>query len=245
MTIYIPELNEDKTRFPDLRTALADPDGLLAMGGDLSPERIINAYKNGIFPWFNKGQPILWWSPSKRAVIIPGFCHISRSMKRLLKKNNFTVTVNTAFAKVIAHCAKPRESQAETWITDSMIAAYIELHKQGYAHSIEVWQQGSLVGGLYGICVGSVFCGESMFSTVSNSSKIAFIALNQHLDRFHGTLIDCQMQTDHLSSLGVKELSRKEFIGYLQKVKDNHLKTGCWNRQEILVKDEMANSCSL
>ena len=242
MTIYLPELSDNKSLFPDVNQALTDPDGLLAMGGDLSPQRLINAYKNGIFPWFSDGEPILWWSPSKRAVIKPDFCHISRSMKRLLKKNSFTVTINHAFADVIRHCANPRKSQAETWITNAMVDAYIKLHKQGFAHSVEVWQEGKLIGGLYGVCVGTLFCGESMFSKVSNSSKVAFIALSQHLSRFQGALIDCQMPTTHLRSLGVKELPREKFIDYLQIVRDAKVKINCWDRQKILVNEKMAET---
>lgn len=243
MTIYLPELTEDKALFPDVNQALDEPDGLLAMGGDLSPERIINAYKNGIFPWFSDGEPILWWSPGKRAVLKPNLCHISKSMKKVLKKNNFTVTINNAFTDVIMHCAKPRATQTETWITEAMVDAYIKLHKQGFAHSVEVWQAGKLVGGLYGICIGTLFCGESMFSNVSNSSKVAFIALSQHLCRFQGTLIDCQMQTDHLNSLGVKELPRRQFIRYLQQCREQKTDKTCWAHQEILVKDKMAEIC--
>lgn len=239
MTVYLPELTDNKTLFPNVKTALDDPDGLLAMGGDLTPQRVINAYRNGIFPWFSDGQPILWWSPSKRAIIKPNFCHISKSMKRLLKKNDFTVTVNNAFSEVITHCARPRESQAETWITDTMIDAYIKLHQQGFAHSLEVWQEQRLVGGLYGVCVGTLFCGESMFSRVSNSSKVAFIALNQHLSRFQGTLIDCQMQTTHLKSLGVEELPREQFIHYLQQCREQKIDNGCWQPQKIFVKEKM------
>lgn len=236
MTIYIPELTDNNTLFPDVNRALKEPDGLLAMGGDLSPQRIINAYKNGIFPWFSDGEPILWWSPGKRATIKANFCHISRSMKRLLKSNKFTVTINSAFAQVINRCAKPREYQAETWITDSMIAAYIKLHQLGFAHSVEIWQEQKLVGGLYGICIGTLFCGESMFSEVSNSSKVAFIALNQHLHRFQGELIDCQMQTAHLQSIGVQEVSREQFITELKKCRDKKIDRGCWDRQEVIVK---------
>ncbi len=242
MTIYLPELTADKSFFPDISSALQDPDGLLAIGGDLSAERIITAYSKGIFPWFSEGEPILWWSPSTRAVIKPTCCHISKSMKRLLKKHPFTVTINHAFAQVIRHCAERREAQSETWITNSMIDAYSRLHQQGVAHSLEVWQAGKLVGGLYGICIGSLFCGESMFSKVSNSSKVAFIALNQHLSRFQGTLIDCQMPTAHLASLGVKTLPRQAFIEFLQTARDAKLKAGCWDKQQILVKANMAES---
>lgn len=233
MSIFLPQLSDDCSYFPPLNQALFEPDGLLAMGGDLTPTRIVNAYRNGIFPWFSDGEPILWWSPSNRATLKPMACHISKSMKRIIKKNNFKVTVNTAFQDVIKACAKPRKTQQETWINDAMTNAYIALHKNGFAHSVEVWQSGQLVGGLYGICIGSVFCGESMFSVVSNSSKIAFIALNKHFDAFNGDLIDCQMQTEHLQSLGVKESSREQFIDQLSEYKDNHLIDGCWLSKEI------------
>lgn len=234
MTLFIPELPQDKTFFPDVRNALLNPDGLLALGGDLSPQRIFNAYNKGIFPWFSEGQPILWWSPSKRATLKVNCCHISKSMNKVIKGGEFSVTINNAFSKVIENCAKPRTSQAETWITDAMIAAYIQLHQQGIAHSLEVWQEKKLVGGLYGICVGTLFCGESMFSTVSNSSKLAFIALNQHLKRFNGELIDCQMLTPHLQSLGAEEISREQFINEnLQRCKNKALTDGCWHAQQI------------
>lgn len=233
MSIFIPELNKDTAVFPHVDSALSSPDGLLAMGGDLSPQRIINAYKNGIFPWFSDGEPILWWSPSNRATIAPLQCHISKSMKRLINKNIFKITINNDFEKVIKACAKPRQTQAETWINDSMIEAYIKLHSKGVAHSIEVWQSGKLVGGLYGVCIGRVFCGESMFSLESNSSKIAFIALNKHFKDFNGGLIDCQMQTEHLQSLGVQEKSRQEFINQLKEYSHKQLIDGCWLSQEI------------
>ncbi|MFT6985311.1 MAG: leucyl/phenylalanyl-tRNA--protein transferase [Psychromonas sp.] len=242
MAIYLPELSDNNTLFPDINKALDNPDGLLAMGGDLHPQRIINGYANGIFPWFSDGDPILWWSPSKRATIKPEFCHISASMKRVLKSQKFSVTVNSAFSEVITNCAAPRASQAETWITDTMIAAYIKLHQQGFAHSIEVWQEQKLVGGLYGVCIGTLFCGESMFSKVSNSSKIAFIVLNQHLQRFQGKLIDCQMQTAHLRSMGVEEVSRSQFITELVKYRAQNVSTGCWDTQEISVNDKMAKT---
>ena len=238
MTIYLPELTDDKSYFPDACDALEDPDGLLAMGGDLTPSRIFNAYHRGIFPWYSDGQPILWWSPTTRAVIQAGDSHVSKSMRREINKNRFTITVNKAFNDVINRCAAPREKQPGTWITHSMIKAYIALHEQSHCHSIEVWENEQLVGGLYGVCVGSVFCGESMFSTVNNSSKIAFIALNQHFNKHGGTLIDCQMQTTHLSSLGVKTRSREDFIRYLKEDLSNNnkrLHEDCWQQQAIRV----------
>ncbi|WP_413698990.1 leucyl/phenylalanyl-tRNA--protein transferase [Psychromonas sp. KJ10-10] len=236
MPIYLPQLGDDPTLFPDLKEALADPDGLLAMGGDLSVERISNAYHRGIFPWFSQGDPILWWSPSERATIQAGQVHISRSMKRLIKKMSMTVTVNHDFLSVINACAKPRATQKETWITQDMIDAYYKLHLAGIAHSIEVWHEQKLVGGLYGLCIGQLFCGESMFSTMDNSSKIAFIALNQHFKSYSGKEIDCQMQTSHLHSLGVSALTREQFLTTLAKLRGQSVKTGCWDKQPIHIK---------
>lgn len=233
MTIYLPELTNNKDIFPDLNNALNNPDGLLAMGGCLSPERIFNAYRSGIFPWFSQGEPILWWSPSKRANIQVNNCHISKSMRRLLNKNSFKITVNQAFEEVIRACAQPRKTQAETWIVAEMIDAYLQLFQQGRAHSVEVWLEDKLVGGLYGVAVGTLFCGESMFSLVSNSSKIAFIALHAHLKRYQGAFIDCQMQTNHLQSLGVEEVSRQQFITHLLNCRDKEMQQGCWQAQTI------------
>lgn len=239
MTLYIPELTTNISFFPDVNTALNDPNGLLAMGGDLSPERIINAYKNGIFPWFSEGDPILWWSPDTRAIIKPKHCHISKSMKRVIKKNRVVITLNCAFNDVIECCAQPRTTQAETWITNEMTDAYIALHKQGHAHSVEVWENEELIGGLYGVCVGTLFCGESMFSKVDNSSKIAFIALNQYLYKYKNTLIDCQMQTNHLKRFGVKALPRKQFLSYLYTCREENIDTACWTRKIIPIQAHM------
>jgi leucyl/phenylalanyl-tRNA--protein transferase len=236
MTIYLPQLCDDPRLFPALEDALEDPDGLLAMGGDLSPERINNAYYNGIFPWFSEGEPLLWWSPSERANIAAGEVHISRSMKRFINKSKLTVTLNHCFAQVIKACAQPRLTQAETWITQEMMDAYSELHVLGIAHSIEVWFEEKLVGGLYGVCIGQLFCGESMFSQIDNSSKLAFIALNQHFHSFGGKIIDCQMQTDHLKSLGVNALSRADFVNRLHATRDEPLKGNCWDKQSIVIK---------
>jgi len=233
MTIYLPQLSDDPRLFPDVTQALVDPDGLLALGGDLSPERIINAYRQGIFPWFNSGEPLLWWSPSERATIPANRVHISKSMKRFINKRSMTITLNHSFSAVINACAQPRATQAETWISAEMIDAYIKLHTLGLAHSVEVWHAGKLVGGLYGLSVGQTFCGESMFSHMNNSSKLAFIALNQHFKSFGGQLIDCQMQTDHLTSLGVTATPRATFITQLKRGKDQPLKNGCWDKQAI------------
>lgn len=233
MTIYLPQLSNDCFLFPEVETALTDPDGLLAMGGDLKPERIIEAYRHGIFPWFSDGDPLLWWSPSERATITTSNVHISKSMKRLINKKTMSITLNHSFTDVINACAQPRASQQETWITTEMIDAYIQLHHLGYAHSVEVWLDGQLVGGLYGICIGQLFCGESMFSQIDNSSKMAFIALNQHFAAFGGKVIDCQMLTSHLQSLGVTATSRGDFMENLNNHKQQSIKKGCWNKQPL------------
>jgi len=202
-----------KIEFPNVSEASAD--GLLAIGGDLSVERILFAYKKGIFPWFQDEEPILWWSPDPRFVLFPQNLKVSKSMTQVLKKNQFKVTQNKAFKAVIENCAlAKREGQHGTWITDSMAEAYIKLHKLGFAKSIEVWQNNELVGGLYGIDTGnSVFCGESMFAKVSNASKVGFIFLVQN---FNYKLIDCQLHTKHLESLGAKHISRSEFLEFLK-----------------------------
>lgn len=198
--------------FPDAR--LADQDGLLAIGGDLAPERLIAAYKSGIFPWFSVGEPILWWSPNPRFVLFPKKLKISKSMKQVLHNSDFTVTTNQDFESVIHACAKTkRRGEHSTWITQSMIEAYIQLHHLGVATSVEVWLHNELVGGLYGVDLGnSMFCGESMFSKVSNASKVGFITFIQNTNY---KLIDCQVYTEHLESLGAEEIDRDEFLSYL------------------------------
>lgn len=202
----------DKIEFP--RVSEASADGLLAIGGDLSPERILHAYNLGIFPWFEDEQPILWWSPDPRFVIFPEDLKVSKSMKQLFKKEKFKVTKNKDFEAVITNCSDAyREGQNGTWITDNMIEAYIKLHKLGYAVSVEVWEDEKLVGGLYGVDVGNgVFCGESMFTKVSNASKYGFIHLIENSDY---KLIDCQLHTNHLESLGGKYISLKAFTQFL------------------------------
>lgn len=216
----------DELWFPDIEQALDDPDGLLAIGGDLSPQRLIYAYRHAIFPWFDERQPILWWSPGTRAILAPKEVHISKSMKKWLKKTSFKVSVNLAFAKVIDGCAD--RAQEGTWITDQMRSAYITLHQQGHAHSIEVWDGEQLVGGLYGVNIGQFYCGESMFHRATNASKMAFIYLAHLFGQYGGQFIDAQMPTDHLQSLGVKSCSRAEFYKYLQQYRDQPLRSGCW-----------------
>jgi leucyl/phenylalanyl-tRNA--protein transferase len=201
-----------KIEFPKVTEASSE--GLLAVGGDLSSERLIHAYANGIFPWFEKEEPILWWAPDPRFVLFPEELKVSKSMRQVLKKKQFKVTVNKDFSSVIVHCASAkREGQLGTWITEDMIAAYIKLHKMGYAKSVEVWENGNLVAGLYGVDLGNkLFCGESMFTKVSNGSKLGLITFIQNSDY---KLIDCQLHTNHLASLGAKHITRAQFHQFL------------------------------
>lgn len=199
---------------------LANEDGLLAVGGDLSVERLKLAYSSGIFPWYNEGEPIIWYSPDPRMVLFPKNLKISKSMKQIIRKGEFKVTFNQNFEAVISNCKTVyREGQGGTWITNEMQQAYIKLHKKGIAKSVEVWFEKELVGGLYGIDLGHVFCGESMFSKVSNTSKLAFIYLTQKLEKEHYKLIDCQVYNSHLESLGADEISRDEFLKILKQEK--------------------------
>ena len=202
-------------RFPPPEHALDDPNGLIALGGDLRPQRLINAYRQGIFPWYQDDQPLLWWCPDPRTVVTPDSLHVSRSMQKFLRKTDFQATFDQDFSAVIRACAAPRSYADDTWITDDMQAAYIELHQRGIAHSVEVWQQAELVGGLYGIALGRVFFGESMFSRQTNASKTAFIHLIRQLGDWGFALIDCQMPTDHLFSLGAHAMSRRDFLQHL------------------------------
>jgi len=202
--------------FPD--PALAEKDGLLAVGGDLSEDRLLLAYSMGIFPWYSDGSPILWWSPDPRLVLMPGDLKVSRSLRQVIKKDIFTVTMNTAFDKVIRHCSEiDRRGKDGTWITREMIDAYIHLHRAGYAHSVESWHDGELAGGLYGIALGKAFFGESMFAKKSNASKVAFVTLVENLCKLDYHFIDCQVTTEHLKRFGAKEVTRKKFLGMLKR----------------------------
>lgn len=204
-TLYFPNVNQ------------ANRDGILAIGGDLSPERLQLAYKSGIFPWFEVGDPILWWSPNPRMVLFLEELKISKSMRNVLNKGEFSVTFNQNFRDVISYCQKvKRDGQNGTWITNDMIEAYCKLHDLGIAKSVEVWQDDILVGGLYGVDLGHIFCGESMFSLVSNASKVAFITLVNHLKKENYKLLDCQVYNPHLESLGCREIPREEFMRILQ-----------------------------
>ncbi|MEL7449687.1 MAG: leucyl/phenylalanyl-tRNA--protein transferase [Pseudomonadota bacterium] len=214
--------------FPDARDALDDPNGLLAAGGDLSAARLVYAYRHGIFPWYEEDQPILWWSPDPRAVFTPGDLRISRSLRKTLKKGAFRCTFDRAFADVVDACAAPRDDDVGTWITEAMREAYVELHRQGTAHSVECWLEDELVGGLYGVAVGRLFCGESMFSRVSNASKVALCALSDWLTAWNYALIDCQMPTEHLESLGAREMSRAQFLEQLSALRDHLAAPDAW-----------------
>jgi leucyl/phenylalanyl-tRNA--protein transferase len=203
----------EKIEFPPYE--LATEEGILALGGDLSPQRLMHAYQHGIFPWYSEGEPIVWHCPKERMVLFPDELRISKSLHQAIRKEEFAITENTAFEKVIHHCKHiERKDDFGTWITDEMEAAYIELHKQGHAKSIEVWKDDDLVGGLYGVQVGTVFCGESMFSKMSNASKIAFVYL---VWSGKYKLIDCQVYNNHLASLGAREIDRKDFLELLKK----------------------------
>lgn len=204
--------------FPVVSCALRSPNGLLAAGGDLSAERLLYAYEHAIFPWFDTGQPILWWSPDPRCVLLPADLHVSRRFRRSLKSTAFSITFNKAFDRVISACGAPRDRHIGTWITPAMIDAYEELHRLRWAHSVEVWLEGDLVGGIYGVAIGRAFFGESMFSRISNASKTAILALCRQLVMHDFALLDCQLPSPHLMSLGAIQLPRAEFARTLQAI---------------------------
>ena len=197
--------------FPDTHLAETDPNGLLAIGGDLSQERLLNAYRHGIFPWYSVGQPILWWSPAPRMVLYPNELHVSRSLRRTMRRAGYTVSINMAFGQVIRACSAPRPGQDGTWLVPEMVEAYLALHQSGHAHSFECWQNGELIGGLYGVGVGQLFFGESMFSRRSDASKLALALLAETATQVPYGLIDCQVFTGHLARLGAREVSRARF----------------------------------
>ena len=201
--------------FPDPALAETDPDGLLAVGGDLSVTRLINAYKNGIFPWFMAGEPLLWWSPDPRLVLFPEKIHISKSLKKIIRQKRFKITIDQCFETVIQACSEPRKDEPETWISNEMKQAYIHLHQAGFAHSFEVWQADQLVGGLYGVEIAQAFFGESMFSRASNSSKVALTALTEYALNKKLKCIDCQVSTAHLRSMGAVKIQRQDFLKLL------------------------------
>ncbi|MCK5005394.1 MAG: leucyl/phenylalanyl-tRNA--protein transferase [Candidatus Aminicenantes bacterium] len=213
---------KENTPFPD--PSSADKSGLLAVGGSLTNERLIEAYSKGVFPWYSEGDPVLWWSPDPRILLFPDDLHISRKMRGLLKKEAFKVTIDKQFESVIENCSAPRRDGEGTWITSDMKASYIRLHHSGFAHSVEVWKGDDLVGGLYGICFGKMFFGESMFSKTSNSSKFGFIKLSQYLRKKEFLFIDCQIDSQHLRSLGAAPVIRDKFLRILRKgLKNNNI----------------------
>jgi len=204
--------------FPEVERALAEPNGLLAAGADLSLPRLLEAYRNGIFPWFSHDQPILWWSPDPRMVLFPAELKVSRSLARTLRSTRFEVRADTAFDAVIEGCRQPRRGESGTWITEEMAEAYGTLHRAGFAHSVETWLDDKLVGGLYGVALGRAFFGESMFARVSDASKVALVALARQLQHWGFGVIDCQMNTAHLASLGAREIPRAEFTRRLREL---------------------------
>jgi leucyl/phenylalanyl-tRNA--protein transferase len=216
-------------RFPPPEQALAEPNGLLAVGGDLSPERLLAAYRHGIFPWFGEGEPILWWSPNPRCVFRTDAMHVGRSLQRQLRRSDWTITADRAFTEVMHACAAPRTDGHGTWIGAEMIAAYTRLHRLGHAHSVEVWDGDALVGGIYGVAVGGMFSGESMFSRASGGSKVALLALAAALRQWGFPLLDAQVPNPHLASLGAIELPRREFLHQLVALTAQPGREGRWD----------------
>jgi leucyl/phenylalanyl-tRNA--protein transferase len=223
----IPWLDGDAP-FPPLTSARKEPNGLLAVGGDLTPQRLLEAYRRGIFPWFSEGDPILWWSPDPRMVLLPAELKISRSLAKTLRNRRFEIRFDSDFDSVIRACAAPRDGQPGTWITPEMRNAYLRLHRLGYAHSVETWVDGELVGGLYGVAVGAAFFGESMFARARDASKIALVHLVRKLEEDGYGMIDCQMRTEHLASLGAREIPRARFSRLLRELVDYGRAPGSW-----------------
>ena len=222
------ERPHDASFFPRVETALTDPDGLLAMGGQLSVEWLLDAYRHGIFPWFNPGEPILWWSPDPRMVLVPGDIRITRSLAKRMRNAGFELRVDTAFTDVMRACGAPRDEAGGTWISEAMVAAYRRLFDAGYAHSMETWRNGVLVGGLYGVAIGRMFYGESMFSREPDASKIALVRLAQQLQQWEFGMIDCQMETAHLTSMGARTLPRAAFVARLAELVNLPHRPGPW-----------------
>jgi len=214
--LYLVKNKKMAVDFPDITDALKNPNGLLAIGGDLGETRLLSAYQKGIFPWYNEGEPILWWAPNPRCILKPNKIHISHSLKKCLRKNQFQITYNRNFANVISQCSVNRNKDNDTWLTSDMKKAFINLHKSGYAHSVECWHNKELVGGLYGIAMGKIFFGESMFSRMSNTSKITLVHLVERLKEMNFQLIDCQINSKHLQTLGAQLITRNQFTKLLK-----------------------------
>lgn len=229
------------TPFPKINTALNVPDGLLAAGGDLSISRLLDAYSSGIFPWYSEEEPILWWSPSLRTIFSLKTFRPSRSLSRFIKKSNLKVTLNHCFEQVVQGCSEPRNDDSGTWITSEMKQAYFNLHQRGYAHSVEVWQNNLLVGGIYGVSIGKLFCGESMFSRISNGSKVALVCLAGYLRAEGFPIIDCQVENQHLMSLGALNINRNDYIDIIkpelsQSIDNNFWKPKTLNAMNLISK---------
>lgn len=222
---------DQRLQFPDPTLALLDPNGLLAFGGDLTVARLLLAYSNGIFPWFSQGEPILWWSPDPRGILELDEFICSKSLAKLARSKRYQVTLNTDFDAVIRHCASVPRDINGTWITEQMIQAYMAMHRAGHAHSVEVWDKQELVGGLYGVSIGKIFCGESMFHLRNNTSKLAFFHLVHYLKEMAFELIDCQLQNPHLASLGVKEIPRSQFLSRLKPAVASSVGSDCWQKK--------------
>lgn len=235
MTIYLTELHTDDFSFPSPYEALSHPNGLLAFGGDLNPERLYAGYQQGIFPWYGLDEPILWWSPSPRAVIYPKTFKPAQSLKKFQRKQQYRISLNNATEEVIRLCAATR-SKEETWLNEAMRQAYGQLAQQGRCHSVEVWHGEELVGGLYGVSVGQLFCGESMFSLATNASKIALWYFCHHFSQHHGQLIDCQVMNPHLQSLGATSLERDAFLHALQTEQTQRVTDGCFEPQWLTLE---------
>ncbi len=220
--VTIERIEHNSLEFPETEQALTYPNGLLAVGGDLSTRRLLSAYQRGIFPWYEDPQPILWWSPDPRSVLFPDEINIARSLARTLRRDRFRITADRAFHRVLSGCAAPRARERGTWITNSMARAYMELHRSGYAHSIEVWdEQDQLQGGLYGVALGRVFFGESMFSRISDASKVALVALTRVMGDYGFEIVDCQVESDHLNSMGARNIPRVDFESFLPHTGDS------------------------
>jgi leucyl/phenylalanyl-tRNA---protein transferase len=228
--MYFLKSGTSNTAFPPVE--FASPEGLLAVGGDLGVERLLEAYRRGIFPWYSEGQPILWWSPDPRAVLIPDEMKLSHSLRKTLRSGRFRVTFDTRFREVVQACAEPRRQNPTTgtWITAQMVEAYCQLHERGYAHSVEAWHDDQLAGGLYGVALGGAFFGESMFTRVSNASKAAFAALVRDIRGWGFSLIDCQVSSAHLQTLGARDIPRREFLRRLADALRQPDRVGAWHR---------------
>jgi leucyl/phenylalanyl-tRNA--protein transferase len=231
----IPWLGENDP-FPPVELALTDPNGLLAAGADLSSPRLLDAYVRGIFPWFSNGDPLLWWSPDPRMVLFLGDLHVARSLRRVIRSRRYSVTFDQAFVDVMRGCAEPRDGQDGTWITDAMVDAYSALAALGYAHSVEAWADGVLAGGLYGVAIGRMFFGESMFARRTDASKVALVHLVRQLQRWDFRLMDCQMSTDHLASLGAREIPREDFVEEVSRLVRREPVRGPWTPDEDVVE---------